>query len=117
MVVLLTSFFKFCGFIITAGDLERAISLIEQAGLPRCPCKSFIHCAGSDWATSVQAHFMVNKFRNVKVFLATTDVVLDLVPFTVSHANPLHLTLHKMSVGLDDPGGRTIPVYDEPVGD
>jgi hypothetical protein len=60
---------------------------------------------------------MVNKVHNIKVFLATTDVVLDLVPFTVRHANPLHLTLCKMFVGLDDPGGRTIPVYDEPVGD
>lgn len=99
------------GFIIPVGELQRAVKLLTEAGLPQCTCKTMHHASDPRLENTVAAHFPVG---SSSMFLCTNDMVFDLIPLTPDHPNPLNLvfTTQQIQMVLESASSPAAGIYE-----
>ena len=97
------------GFIVPRDMLDKAISAIEAAGRPRCPCEDPLHAADPGSVLSVPVHFCVPSTAGVDIlYLCPHDIFLDLIPLSPSHPNPAGLEWLTFDVNFRHPDPNTV---------
>ncbi|KAH7101865.1 hypothetical protein BKA62DRAFT_618394 [Auriculariales sp. MPI-PUGE-AT-0066] len=88
-----------CGFIVPTTHFDDAVRIVEEAGLPSCPCTDLSHCADPKLGNCLPAHFPIPNQTHCLIYLAPSNVLLDIIPLTADHPNPLELSVCRVEQG------------------